>query len=71
MRAPRQQVKHILRTNDREQPRLRVAVDGREEHGTTWLRQVAAGSNDGRRIGYVFEHLHASHDIKRCGPAFR
>ena len=37
MGAPWQQVKHILGPDNGKQPRLGVAIDGREKHRATWF----------------------------------
>ena len=34
---------------------------------TTGLDQLSAGFDDGRRVGYVLEHFHASDHIKALG----
>ena len=64
VRAARQHAEHVLGADDREQEGLQVAVDGREEHPAAGLDEVGAGLDDRGRIGHVFEHFHAGHDVE-------
>ena len=64
VRATRQEVQHVLRANDREQERLRIAIDRREEDPAAGPGQGSAGGDAPGRIRHVLEHLHAGDDIE-------
>ncbi len=64
MGAPRQHAEDILGADDCQQVGLEVAVQGGEEDEAAGLYEAGAGRDHGRRLGYVFEHLHAGDHIE-------
>ncbi|MNR05076.1 hypothetical protein D3C85_1210840 [compost metagenome] len=54
---------HIFRANHRHQPRLAVAVNGREEDLSTGFDQRGTGFDNRLWIRNVFQHFHAGDDV--------
>src|SRR3954470_8452401 len=67
VRAAWQQAQHIFGADDREEIRLRVAVDRRKENLAARADEPCAGRHHARRLGHVLEKLHARNDIERGG----
>src|SRR5262245_59721682 len=62
--ALRQELEHVLCADHREEVRLRIAVDGREEDAPARLCEPRASRHRARRVRHVLEQLHASDDIE-------
>ena len=69
VRAPRQQAQHVLGAQDREQVRLRVAVDRGEDERRRRAWPARARGDDPRGSRHVLEHLHAGDDVERRGDS--
>jgi hypothetical protein len=64
MRAARNEAQQVLGTDDRQQERLEVAVEGRDEECATGTQQPRERPDHRRRIGDVLEHFHARDHIE-------
>ncbi|MCY1442151.1 hypothetical protein D9M71_585030 [compost metagenome] len=67
MGAARQQLHDVFGADDGEQVRLRIAVDGREEHLAAGLDHAEAGTDDRRRVWHVLKHFQAGDHVELLG----
>src|SRR5215470_7463054 len=69
--AARNESQDVLRADDREEKRLEVAVEGRDEQRSARSEEACEGRRHRSRIGNVLQHLHAGDHLELTGSGLR
>jgi len=64
MGAARQPSKNPFRPEDAEEEASRGAVQGGDDHQPVGCKQVAAGFQERRQVGDMFDHLQRKHQVE-------